>query len=248
MPSSDLRPISRPLNLWICLGIPGILIIALLLLELTNIDMAIENLFYSPIDHGFAGKHSYWLENVLHDQAKRGVIAVGVLGGIGYIASFMIKRLVSLRREFACLVVAMTLATSYTTPLKDLTGVQCPWSVTEFGGQETYTKLLQHRPPTADPGRCWPGGHAATGFTMFALFFVLRDRRPRMARYALIFAFSLGTIFSVGRMIQGAHFLSHNVWAAVFCWLICLGTYRVMLYNPKKVTTALPVAAPAGVS
>lgn len=243
MPTIAPRPVSRPLNLWIGLGIPAVLAIALCLLELTTIDMDIEKLFYSPVEHAFTGKHSYLLETVLHDQAKRLVIAIGVLGGLGYLASFVVKRLLPIRLELACLVVAMTLSTSYTSPVKTLTGVQCPWSLTEFGGQQTYSKLFEHRPATADPGRCWPGGHAATGFTLFSLFFVLRDRRPRMARAGLIFAFGLGTVFSVGRMIQGAHFLSHNVWAAIFCWLICLGTYYVMLYRPQAVTQKAPQAA-----
>ncbi|WP_416422465.1 phosphatase PAP2 family protein [Pseudomonas sp. App30] len=239
------RPTSRPLNLWIGLGIPAVIAIALCLLELTDIDMVIEQWFYDPVQQAFAGRHSYWLENVLHDQAKRVVIAIGVLGALGYLASFLVKGLLPIRRELACLVVAMSLSTSYTAPLKALTGVQCPWSVTEFGGTQAYSKLFEHRPATSSPGRCWPGGHAATGFTLFSLFFVLRDRRPRMARAGLVFAFGLGTVFSIGRMIQGAHFLSHNIWAAIFCWLICLGTYYVMLYRPQAATDTLPQAAPA---
>jgi membrane-associated PAP2 superfamily phosphatase len=235
MPSADLRPASRPLDLKLFLGLPVLVAIALCLLELTSIDMDLERLFYDPSTHSFAGKHSYWLETVLHDRFKQVVIAIGLLAALGYLLGYAVKRLLPYRREFAFAVLAMTLSTSYTTPLKALTGVQCPWSISDFGGQERYSKLLQPRPPTNDPGRCWPGGHAATGFTLFALFFALRDRRPRLARASLLVAFGVGTVFSVGRMIQGAHFLSHNVWAAVFCWLICLGVYRLMLYRPAFV-------------
>lgn len=243
MSSTLPRFVSRPLNFWVCLGIPAAFAIAMCLMELTNIDMDIEQLFYSPAEHLFIGKHSFWLEDILHDQAKRLVIAIGVFGALGWFASFKVKRLMPIRRELACLVVAMTLATSYTPPLKTVTGVQCPWDLTEFGGHETYSKLFEHRPATENPGRCWPGGHAATGFALFALFFVLRDRRPRLARYGLLFAFTLGAVFSGARMIQGAHFLSHNIWAAVFCWLICLGTYRVMLYRPAPAKAKAPQAA-----
>ncbi|WP_336347235.1 phosphatase PAP2 family protein [Pseudomonas monsensis] len=99
-------------------------------------------------------------------------------------------------------------------------------------------------PPVA---RCWPGGHAATGFTLVALFFVLRDRRPRLARQAFIFAFALGSVFSISRMMQGAHFFSHSVWTAIFCWLICLGSYYWVLYRPtvkaEAVVKAQPVSA-----
>ena len=92
------------------------------------------------------------------------------------------QRLKPYRRELGCLVLSLGLATAFVSPLKTITGVQCPWSLQEFGGQETYSKLLSPRPPTDKPGRCWPGGHAATGFALFALFFALRDRQPRMAR------------------------------------------------------------------
>lgn len=240
MPSSDLRPQSRPLNLKLYLGIPVLLIVLLCLMELTPIDMNLEQLFYSPMEHSFTGKHSYLLETVLHDRAKQLVIAIGVLAALGYLAGFVIKHLLPYRREFACVVVAMTLSTAYTAPVKAVTGVQCPWDLKQFGGQETYSKLFETRPLTSDPGRCWPGGHAATGFTLFALFFGLRDRRPRMARAGMALAFALGTVFSIGRMIQGAHFLSHNIWAGIFCWLICLGTYYVMLYHPKTVVVREP--------
>lgn len=226
------RPASRPINLWVYLGIPAVTAIVLLLLELTSLDMDIAKLAYDPSAGGFIGKHSYFLENVLHDRAKQVVIALGVLSFAGFIASFFIEKLKPWKRELGCMVLSMALSTSFVTPMKAVTAVQCPWSLTEFGGHEQYSELLSPRPQTDKPGRCWPGGHAATGFTLFALFFVFRDRKPRMARAGLIFAFSLGTVFSVGRMLQGAHFFSHNIWTAVFCWLICLGAYYAVLYRP----------------
>ncbi|MNP75189.1 hypothetical protein D3C76_1722040 [compost metagenome] len=67
-----------------------------------------------------------------------------------------------------------------------------------------------------------------------------------MARGAFVFAFALGSVFSIGRMMQGAHFFSHNVWTAIFCWLICLGSYYYILYRPlvnaERVAKADPVS------
>lgn len=237
MPPSATRPYSRPLNPWLCLGIPLLGAITLILLELTTLDMDIARLAYDPAAGAFIGRHSYFLENILHDRAKQLVIALGLLAIAAFIASFMLERARPYRRELGCLVLSMALSTGFVTPIKAVTAVQCPWSLSEFGGKETYSELLSPRPATDKPGRCWPGGHAATGFTLFALFFVLRDRRPRMARAALVFAFGLGTVFSVGRMLQGAHFFSHNVWTAIFCWLICLGSYYVVLYRSKSAET-----------
>ncbi|WP_256584520.1 phosphatase PAP2 family protein [Pseudomonas sp. Irchel 3F5] len=222
---------SRPLNFWIALGIPAVTAVILILLELTSLDMDLAKLAFDPVAGQFIGRHSYFLEDILHDRAKQAVIVLGLVAVAAFAASFFWSRLFSWRRELGCLVLAMSLSTSFVTPIKAVTAVQCPWSLTEFGGKETYSELLSPRPATDKPGRCWPGGHAATGFTLFALFFVLRDRRPRLARAALVFAVGLGTLFSVGRMLQGAHFFSHNVWTAVFCWLISLGCYYWVLYR-----------------
>ncbi|VVO00161.1 phosphatase PAP2 family protein [Pseudomonas fluorescens] len=247
MVSTPVRCASRALNPWLCLGVPAVAAIILLLLELTSLDMDLAQLFYDPVAGDFIGRHSYFLENILHDRAKQVVIAFSVLAILGFIGAFFMDRLKPIKRELGCLVLSLALATSFVTPVKALTAVQCPWSLEQFGGHETYSELLSPRPPTDKPGRCWPGGHAATGFTLFALFFVLRDRRPRLARTAFVFAFALGSVFSIGRMIQGAHFFSHNVWTAIFCWLICLGSYYYILYRPavkvEHVGKAKPVSA-----
>ncbi|ELN4741044.1 phosphatase PAP2 family protein [Escherichia coli] len=101
---------------------------------------------------------------------------------------------------------------------------------------------VAHEPVTQKFGHPrWPGGHAAAGFALFALFFALRDRRPNVAHVALIAATSLGTLFSLVRMAQGAHFFSHNLWTALLCWLICLTLYDLMLYRPQPMASTAPV-------
>ncbi|MBX8487916.1 phosphatase PAP2 family protein [Pseudomonas cichorii] len=234
MSTPPTLPHSRPLNLWIYLGIPFATALVLMLLELTTLDMSLARLVYDPQAGDFIGKHSYFLEDILHDRAKQVVIGLAVVSMLLFAASFKVGRLMPWRRELGCLVLSMALSTGFVTPVKVITSVQCPWSLTEFGGKETYSELLASRPETDKPGRCWPGGHAATGFTLFALFFIFRDRKPRLAKAGLVLALSLGSIFSIGRMLQGAHFFSHNVWTAVFCWLICLGAYYFILYRPDK--------------
>lgn len=101
MSSTIARPASRPLNLWLCLGIPAITAITLLLLELTSLDMSLAQLFYDPDAGGFIGRHSYFLENILHDRAKQVVIVFSVLALIGFVFSFLIARLKPFKRNWA---------------------------------------------------------------------------------------------------------------------------------------------------
>lgn len=146
------RPASRPINLWVYLGIPAVTAIALLLLELTSLDMDIAKLAYDPSAGGFIGKHSYFLENVLHDRAKQVVIALGVLSFAGFIASFFIEKLKPWKRELGCMVLSMALSTSFVTPMKAVTAVQCPWSLTEFGGPRAVQRTAEPSPSHGQTG------------------------------------------------------------------------------------------------
>lgn len=221
---------SRSFDFRLALGIPLALMALLLVIDPSPLDFALANLFYVP-GQGFIGHDSFWLEDILHERAKQAVILVGVLAIAGFLLSLLPTRLRPWRRHLGYLVLALGLSTSLVTPLKTLTAVHCPWSLSQFGGQEQFSPLLAERASTAKPGRCWPGGHASAGFSLLALFFVLRDRRPKAARVALVVALSLGSLFSLGRMLQGAHFLSHNLWTLLFDWVICLMTYRLLLYR-----------------
>ena len=127
MVSTLARPASRPLNFWVCLGVPVIAAIILVLLELTNLDMDLAKLFYDPVAGQFIGRHSYFLEDILHDRAKQVVIAFSVFAILGFIGSFFIARLKPFKRELGCLVLSLALATSFVTPMKAVTAVQCPW-------------------------------------------------------------------------------------------------------------------------
>ena len=226
---------SRHFNFRLGFGIPLALMGLMLLLDPTPLDFSLAHLFYSP-GVGFIGRHSFWLEDVLHDRAKQVLMLFAVLALAGFLFSLLLARFRGWRRPLGYLVLAVSLSTGIVTPLKILTAVPCPWSLSEFGGKESFSPLLGQRPETLSPGRCWPGGHASAGFSLLALYFLLRDRWPRSARLALGFALGLGSLFSLGRMKQGAHFLSHNVWTLLLDWTICLLCYRVLLYREPAET------------
>lgn len=100
--------------------------------------------------------------------------------------------------------------TAVVEPLKIASDVHCPWNLQEFCGVAQLHEpfIGDSQPVTHKHGRCWPGGHASTGFCLFALFFALRDRRPKWARWMLATALALGAVCSAGRMAQGTYFLS----------------------------------------
>lgn len=234
----------RPFNFKAAFTLPLVLMASLLIFEPSTLDLGLARLMYVP-ENGFIGGKSFFLEDVLHDRAKQLVIVFAVLAIIGFALSFVWQKLQRWRPQLGYLVLALAVSTALVTPVKILTAVQCPWDLQEFGGQEVYSGLLEPRPATNKPGRCWPGGHASAGFSLLALFFALRDLKPRAARACLVFAIGLGTVFSLGRMLQGAHFFSHNLWTFLFDWLICVFFYWLVLYRkntPVQSCAAMQVA------
>ena len=107
MVSTLARPTPRPLNFWVCLGVPAVAAIILVLLELTSLDMDLARLFYDPVAGEFIGRHSYFLEDILHDRAKQVVIAFSVFAILAFIASFFMARLKPFKRELGCLVLSL---------------------------------------------------------------------------------------------------------------------------------------------
>lgn len=234
---------NRYFNFRLALGLPLLLIVLLFTFEPTGLDLALAQQFYQP-GIGFIGKQYSWLEDILHDRAKQVVIALGILIIVGFVFSLLFRRWHKYRRTLGYLVLALSASTSIVTPLKNLTEVHCPWSLSNFGGKETYTPLLHERAPTDKPGRCWPGGHASAGFSLIALFFALRDRRPGLARLSLAVAIGLGITFSLARMMQGAHFFSHNLWTFLLDWMISVICYRWLLYRPAPIAHANRTSEP----
>ena len=130
------------------------------------------------------------------------------------------------RRDLLFVVVAFALCTAIIHYLKSHTGVYCPVETTFYGGThprlEWYQQFdLLHK---AGDGRCWPGGHASSGFTLMALYFVARRWRWVHARTLLGFIVLLGMVYGTTRVMQGWHYMSHTFWAGIFVWLSCLLT------------------------
>ena len=108
----------------------------------------------------------------------------------------------------------------------------------EAAAYEDALRLLEAAPPGNAYGHCFPGGHASAGFCLFAFYFAGRalDSR-RLMQVGLWGGLIAGMGFGLARVAQGAHFLSHNLWSAVLCWIAILGLY-VAILGPVEAATA----------
>lgn len=222
-------------SLWTWLLLPLWCLTLLILFPPQTLDIAISGLFFNG--QGWPLKNDFFFNVVLYKSSK--IIPIGAALASVYV---LVKNLIANHRGLQpdsywiyrplYILIAMLACVLVVWWLKASTGVYCPWSVSYFSGdhalrEPTWSWVFQD-------GRCWPSGHSGTGFCLLALFFSLRDKYPQLARKTLVAVLLLGTICSLTRIVQGAHFLSHALATALIDWIICAGLY-VLCFDRQNI-------------
>lgn len=199
-----------------------------LLISLLDLDLAWSRWLFTLQGGEWALKDYWLLSDLLHDGGRQ----LSVLMALGVIGLFLLswgsRRLRRQRRVLAYLACAPLLASMSVSVGKQLTGIDCPWSLLPLGGDQPYLPLIQQLlAPGA--GRCFPAGHASAGYAWFALYFAAPMLWPRARTGVLVAVLLLGLVFGVTQQLRGAHFLSHDLWSLVLCWTVCALLAPLML-------------------
>ncbi|MGV6393780.1 phosphatase PAP2 family protein [Pseudomonas caspiana] len=231
------------------LGLPLLLaLLTFLVFDLTELDRLFSNLFFDPVAGVFPIGESHLFEKITHKWARIIPNWTGELAIIGALLSFiwplleryrgsrfprrvlgsrLAQPLLGLQRhrlDFFFLIVSFALSTGVIHFLKSHTSIYCPVETTLYGGAELHREWFENFTlwREAGAGRCWPGGHASSAFSLFALYFVARRYRWQHSRLLLAGITVLGLIYGTTRVLQGWHYLSHTFWAGIFVWLSTL--------------------------
>jgi membrane-associated PAP2 superfamily phosphatase len=151
------------------------------------------------------------------------------LAAAGFALSYVVEAVTPHRRVLLFIALSLTLAPATVSSLKHVTNKHCPWDLQDYGGLLPYTRLLEASPADKQ-GRCFPAGHASAGFSLLAFYFAGRMRgNARWARLGLALGLGAGAVLGLGRMVQGAHFLTHTLWSGLVCWTVIALLYVAML-------------------
>jgi membrane-associated PAP2 superfamily phosphatase len=213
---------------WLALQAAGLALAALAiwLLARSGLDFRISALAYSSEAHGFPLKDA-WLLAVLGHSALK-YFAVGVWCALLVVAAAAPHwRRPALRAWLGIALTAFAVA-----GLRELSAHSCPWDLAQFGGTAQWFPVFGEVPAAPGPGRCLPAAHASTGFALFALYFALRDERPRLARWALALAWLLGLTAAAVQIARGAHFATHALWTAWIAWALNVVLYAAWRLKP----------------
>ena len=202
---------------WLLNGL-GLLLAAIALNLWWPVAGALDHWLIQPWmspDGKFPLKPDWWLTKIAHGHVKHLIIAVIVIWLVQFIGSFYRTAWRPLRWRNGYMLLAILISTSLVGILKAHSVHACPWSLTE--PTATGFIWLEH---LVKPGKCFPGGHAATGFALLAAFFALWLQGRRLAWFYLGAALVLGLGMGWTQMMRGAHFFSHNLWTLWFTWLV----------------------------
>lgn len=201
---------------------------ALLFRLFPGIDLAVSGLFYVP-DEGFIFgdqplvRVSYLLFAKLHFFVF--ALILWLLFASWYWRGTVER---GLRRRLRFLLVVLLLGPGLMVNevLKGNSGRARPVTVSQFGGDKQFT------PAFAPSDQCqrncsFVSGHAGMGFFLIALAWVFRDRRWLWAGLVL------GALVGLGRVLQGAHFLSDIVFAFWTVYGSCLLLAHWMLGDAR---------------
>ncbi|MDD2229620.1 MAG: phosphatase PAP2 family protein [Candidatus Cloacimonetes bacterium] len=203
-----------------------ILIIGTAIFRSSNLDLYIQNHYYSSASAWLFNSSSIAMFIYHYGNLPALLLCIAALGV--YIFSFSNPRLRTYRKIAIYLVIVMIVGPGLlvNSILKDNWGRPRPRDVIQFGGEYSYEAPLTI--DTSSPGKSFPCGHATMGYYFFALAFVLRQHRRSLSKLVLLASLIWGTVIGWVRIGQGGHFASDVLWAGALVYLSAYLMYRAM--------------------
>lgn len=216
-----------------------------------DLDFALSAFWYQLQGQSWALQHHWLTEDVMHQGARtlnQWLIAALLLHFLLRLCLQQYRRVRGVavphqasswtrshQQAHGRLLLSLTLSLAGVALMKHSLPMDCPWDLQAFGGTQQFTGLFSSWPANRAPNACFPAGHASIGFAWLGLYFFCLQLYPRLARPALIFSISLGLILGLVQQLRGAHFISHDIASALWCWsMACLCAYWPLLRDKIK--------------
>ncbi len=196
-----------------------------------DLDRRIAAKFYDPSLGWYLAKRQPWSWLYHYGTIPGIVLALAALAG--WFWSYSSKRIRIWHRYFLVIVLTAILGPGVLVNgiLKNYWSRPRPREVQEFGGSWVYRHA--HQPGVPGKGESFPCGHCTMGF-LFCSLMVFRKHNRWLAYTGAAMGISLGTLLSIARILQGAHYLSDTLWSMGIVLILPLVLYGLIcLKNPE---------------
>ena len=204
----------------------GVLALLLMVIRFSGFDYTLADFLFNLEGGAWSLRHHPVFERGFHQGGRELIVILAALLLTAWTCTFPVRRLRRFRRPIGYLLASMAVSTLLVSGWKTVSVDLCPWSMVRYGGEQ----FVQPGSVSAGiAGHCFPAGHASAGFCLFGLFFLAERYRPRWRWRALAVPLMLGGVFGLTQQIRGAHFVSHDLWAALSCWSVAWVLARLLL-------------------
>jgi len=207
------------------------LIFTVILFEMTNIDLWVQDFLYNvETKTWIINRDDQLTKFIFYDGIKKLFIAL-ILSMTIALIFFKKSKLVPHYKQGLLIVCISALTVTFTvSALKAITNVPCPKDISRYGGNYphiTFSKNYPSRFQQTEIKRCYPAGHAAGGFSLLSLLFLLKKRKSKIITLISV----MGVSWSIGgyKMLIGDHFLSHTLISMILAWLLILIIAKAVL-------------------
>lgn len=204
-----------------------------------KLDLLLSRLLYDPNARAFVWAKSEFVHQVLYIGHKWLMTFVAIVLMLWGMKAQRIQGSRFGREHLMVGVFGTVIIIAAVGVLKRLTGIECPWSIDEFGGEMRFISMqevvrLAMTGQTGE-GRCFPAGHSTGGLFLLAWAAAVHDMSRQASAWLVAAGVTLGLLMGLVRMAQGAHFLSHVIWATWVSGLIAYLLWAVKLRQNTNV-------------
>ncbi|WP_386820580.1 response regulator [Luteolibacter algae] len=204
-----------------------------LLLEISGVDIWVQDHFYNFQSKTWLVDAHAAVPRLLFYNGPKVAIWLFGLSVLG--AAMLHKKVIArfprfpLRRDLWVVIGTLVSAPALVALGKATTNTFTPSQIYRYGGSVPYVKVIGHYPSHDHPvqrGRAFPAGHASGGFALLSLAGLATTRRGRIIGTTI--GLLMGSVMGIYQMLKGAHYLSHTLVTAMFCWIVFLSWRRIL--------------------
>lgn len=208
------------------------IVLSVLLMAL-NGDQWLADRVYAWEGGRWSLRNDYVIQQLLHDDAQAASRIAWIAVVMLWASAWLLPAMRPLRRPLLYLVLSILLSTAMVAGLKRWTHMDCPWDLMAYGGPRAFFGLFSARPAALDASGCFPAGHASAGYAWVSMYFFLRQVKPALRWWGLGAGLAFGLVFGLAQQLRGAHFMSHDLWTLMVCWVVALLLDRAFLHAPS---------------
>lgn len=202
--------------------------------EILQLDIPVANAIFNLEGRSWSLRDHWLLEDILHTGVRKTMVALVLLLLISWISTFFCQNLHRYRSGLGYMSGSILLATLVVALGKKFSHVDCPWSLSMFGGSVDYIAIFSIRPEGMPKAQCFPAGHASAGYGWLGIYFLLYHYAPRWRWAGFCTAIMLGLLLGIVQQFRGAHFLSHDIWTFGICWVVAALLYPILLAPQRR--------------